>query len=80
MDPTEQFILAFIQIAAPLAANLFIHSSKSIAVFNASDNLFNGIVQALTQQQAQVAAQVKSSAVTIDNNRLGAAPATVVKK
>lgn len=52
MKSWELFILKFIQAAAPLGASLFIHNTKSMAVFNASDELFNGAVDAMTQQQA----------------------------
>jgi len=53
MSDWESFILKFVQAAAPLAESLFIHNPKSIAIFNASDGLFNGVVDVMTQQQQQ---------------------------
>lgn len=47
MKPWELFLLRFVQAAAPTVENLFIHNQKSIAIFNASDNLFNGVVDAM---------------------------------
>ncbi len=52
MNPWERFILQFIQAVAPTVENLFIHNQRSIAIFNTSDTLFNGIVQALTPPPA----------------------------
>ena len=57
MKPWEMFLLKFVQATAPTIENLFIHNQSSVAIFNASDNLFNGVVDAMTQQQANGAAQ-----------------------
>jgi len=43
-------LLKFVQVAAPTVQNLFIHNQRSIAIFNASDALFNGVVDVLTTQ------------------------------
>ena len=48
MKPWEMFLLKFVQAAAPSVENLFIHNQKSIAIFNTSDALFNGVVDAMT--------------------------------
>jgi hypothetical protein len=52
MKPWEIFLLKFVQAAAPLAENLFIHNGRSIAIFNASDALFNGVVDTMTATPA----------------------------
>lgn len=52
MKPWELFLLKFVQASAPTVENLFIHNQKSIAIFNASDGLFNGVVDAMTPQAA----------------------------
>ena len=53
MKPWEMFLLKFVQVAAPLGATIFIHSQQSngAAIFNASDELYNGVVDTLTAQQ-----------------------------
>lgn len=56
MKPWEIFLLKFIQAAAPTVETLFIHNQRSIAIFNASDALFNGVTDALTPQSAALAA------------------------
>lgn len=59
MNSWESFLLKFVQAAAPTVENLFIHNQKSIAVFNASDTLFSGVVDVMTTQQtAQQTGQV----------------------
>jgi len=56
MKPWELFVLNAVKALAPVAENLFIHSGKSIAIFNASDNVFNGVVDSLNQAQVAKAA------------------------
>ena len=53
MKPWEMFLLKFVQVAAPLGATIFIHNKQSngAAIFNASDELYNGVVDTLTAQQ-----------------------------
>jgi hypothetical protein len=51
MKPWELFLLKFVQAAAPTLEMLFIHKPKSVAIFNASDDLFNGVVDTMTAQQ-----------------------------
>ena len=53
MNPWEMLLLKFVQVAAPTVQNLFIHNQRSIAIFNASDALFNGVVDVLTTQPPQ---------------------------
>jgi hypothetical protein len=53
MNNWETFLLKFIQVVAPAVENLFIHNQKSLAVFNASDAVFNGVVDIMTAQQQQ---------------------------
>ena len=49
----EKMLLQFVAAALPTVENLFIHNAKSIAIFNASENVFNGVVQQLTTAPAQ---------------------------
>ena len=61
MKSWEIFLLKFVQAAAPLGATIFIHNKQSqgAAIFNASDELFNGTVDALTPQQPDAPAVTK---------------------
>lgn len=52
MTSWEQLLLQFVQAAAPTVENLFIHNPKSIAIFNATDELFSGVVSTMQAQQA----------------------------
>jgi hypothetical protein len=49
LNAWEMLLLEIIQAAAPTVENLFIHSARGVAIFNASDNLLNGVIGALTQ-------------------------------
>lgn len=53
MTSWEQLLLQFVQAAAPTVENLFIHNPRSIAIFNATDELFSGVVS--TMKEAQTA-------------------------
>lgn len=54
LAPWEVLVLGIVQAAAPTVENLFIHSARGIAIFNASDNLFNNILGALAAGQTPV--------------------------
>ena len=65
MKPWEMFLLKFVQVAAPLGATIFIHNKQSngAAIFNASDELYNGVVDAMTTAQAPAAAAAAADKV-----------------
>ncbi len=50
MNNFERGLLSFLAAVAPTIETLFIHSNRSIAIFNASDALFAGVVAQQTQQ------------------------------
>ena len=52
MNSFESGLLQFLAAVAPTIGTLFIHNQKSVAIFNASDALFQGVVQHITTQQA----------------------------
>ena len=58
MNSFEAGLLQFLKAVAPMAQTLFIHNQRSIAIFNASDELFSAAVDQATAQQAQKSAQV----------------------
>ena len=53
MTNWEAFLLKFVEAAAPIVENLFIHNQRSVAIFNASDELFNGVVETMMTAQQQ---------------------------
>jgi hypothetical protein len=55
MTNLEAFLLKFVEAAAPIVENLFIHNQRSIAIWNASDELFKGVVETMTAQQQKQA-------------------------
>ena len=65
MNAFEEGLLKFLQAAAPTIGTLFIHNSKSVAIFNASDAFFSAAVdQATANAQTQAAATPSTKATT----------------
>ncbi len=48
MNSWEKALLQFLAVGLSTAGTLFVHNQKSVAIFNASDELFNGVVAQMT--------------------------------